>query len=309
MEPQLQLQLRDHQDNNNNLNNNNNNNKDAPHQPSSVHVAALWSPGKRKWYTGMLVSTLFAAAYYVRPIHMVIPILMAYYGFPNLWISYLFLSVFLLSVSIPPKPSRTLVGKLLSPILDYFDYDQIVENSPVHVRETMKDGKRYIFACQPHGVVPFCGIAWSVFHAQQQLQLFPTEPQTPTAVASLVLYTPILKHVLGIFSCVSASRASLKRTLRLQSSVRLYVGGTTEVFDCNAQVEVLHLTKRKGFIKLALQLGVDIVPVYMFGNTSVFSLPKDKYGVLVSLSRVLQMPVTYFWGVYGLPIPHNDKVR
>jgi 1-acyl-sn-glycerol-3-phosphate acyltransferase len=113
---------------------------------------------------------------------------------------------------------------------------------------------------------------------------------------------------LGLLSCVSASRASLKQTLQLQS-VRLYVGGTTEIFECTPHVEVLHLTKHKGFIKLALQLGVDVVPVYMFGNTSVFFVWNDKYGILVRLSRMLQLPVTYCQGAYGLPIPHNDKVR
>jgi hypothetical protein len=321
-------------------------------QPQPQQAQSWWpSNSKRKWYTGMLVSTLFTAAYYVRPIHMAIPILMAYFEFPNRILSYLILLVLSLSIVwSPPKPSRALVVSLFGPLLDYFDYDQIVENSPVHVRETMKDGQQYIFACQPHGIVPFCGVAWSVFQAQKYEPHHneqkrrnsnsnksksnnssrkssgnsSNEPADhtaiPTAVASLCLYTPILKHVLGIFSCVSASRASLKRTL-ITKSVRLYVGGTTEVFECNEHVEVLHLTKHKGFIKLALILGVDVVPVYMFGNTSVFSLLKGNgndnssdasrslYGVLVRLSRVLQMPVTYFWGAYGLPIPHNDKVR
>jgi hypothetical protein len=88
----------------------------------------------------------------------------------------------------------------------------------------------------------------------------------------------------------------------MHKSVRLHVGGTTEVFECNEHLEVLHLTKHKGFIKLALQLGVDLVPVYMFGNTSVFPLWNDKFGLLVRLSRMMQMPVTYVWGAYtGCP--------
>jgi hypothetical protein len=157
-------------------------------------------------------------------------------------------------------------------------------------------------------------VAWSVFQAQISTSPDHKHPSSgapdpmPTAVASLCLVTPILKNVLGLLSCVSVSRKSLKQTLQLQS-VRLYVGGTTEIFECTAHVEVLHLTKHKGFIKLALQLGVDVVPVYMFGNTSVYAVWNDKYGILVKLSRMLQLPVTYCQGAYGLPIPHNDKVR
>ena len=173
-----------------------------------------WLPSKsqRKWYTGMMVSTLFAAAYYVRPIHMAIPILMAYYGVPTLFFSYMVLTVLLVSVLIPPRPSRALVASLFGPLLQYFEYDQIVENSPVSIRESMKDGQQYIFGCQPHGVVPFCGVAWSVFQAQTT-QDDQTPYVIPTAVASRCLNTPILKHVLGLLSCVSASRAALQQTL------------------------------------------------------------------------------------------------
>ena len=256
---------------------------------------------QKRWYLGMAVSAILTAAYYVRPIHMLILLAMAWFGIPTRLIGSLTFSLVLLSMFIQPRQSSVMVGRLLSPLLDYFDYDQIVENSPIHIRETMKEGKRYIFACQPHGIVPFCGMAWSIFNAK----LHEGNP-IPTAVASLVLYTPILQHVMGIFGIVSASRSSLRKTLQTKS-IQLYVGSTTEIFDCTSQVEVLQLSKRgRGFIKFALQEGVDIIPVYMFGNTSIFSVWKHPW--LREASQVLQLPFTYFWGVYGLPIPHNDKV-
>lgn len=68
----------------------------------------------------------------------------------------------------------------------------------------------------------------------------------------------------------------------------------------------LYLMKRKGFIKLALQEGVDIVPVYLFGNTNVLSLLKNKF--LVMVSRKLQVSLTYVWGRWLLPIPRDCKL-
>ncbi len=61
-----------------------------------------------------------------------------------------------------------------------------------------------------------------------------------------------------------------------------------------------------GFIIIALREGVDIIPVYLFGNTSVLSVLKT--GFLADLSRKMQMSVTYFWGKWFLPIPRDEKL-
>lgn len=61
-----------------------------------------------------------------------------------------------------------------------------------------------------------------------------------------------------------------------------------------------------GFIKIALREGVDIIPVYLFGNTSVLSVLKT--GFLANMSRKMQMSVTYTWGKWFLPIPRGDKL-
>jgi hypothetical protein len=250
----------------------------------------------------LLVSTLFTAAFFIRPIHMAIPILMIVYGnLPVRLLAYFIALIFFISFVTPPRPAPSLVNRLLSPILEYFQYDEISENSPIHIQESIKDGKQYIFACQPHGIVPFCSIAWSIRHAQHERQ-----KNIPTAVASLVLWTPILKHVMGIFGCVTTAqmKASLKQ--KEAGSVRLFVGSTTEIFHCNDYVEVLQLTKRKKFIQVALQMGVDIIPVYMFGNTNIFSMWRHPW--LIKISQWVQFPVTYIWGRYGLPIPRKQKV-
>lgn len=131
----------------------------------------------------------------------------------------------------------------------------------------------------------------------------------PTAVADAILYTPILKHVLGIFGIISASKRSIQETLRQPGAagcVVLYVGGMAELFLSCEHKERLYLKNRKGFIKLALQEGVDIIPVYLFGNTTVLSVLKT--GLLANLSRRFQVSLTYIWGRWGLPIPRDCKV-
>lgn len=38
---------------------------------------------------------------------------------------------------------------------------------------------------------------------------------------------------------------------------------------CHRAQERVYLSKRKGFVKVALQAGVDIVPVYILGQSQV----------------------------------------
>jgi 2-acylglycerol O-acyltransferase 2 len=188
-------------------------------------------------------------------------------------------------------------------MLDYFQYEQIIETSPVDVRANMRNGKSYILAAQPHGVVSLCGIC-SAIYADKEFQ-----GTIPTGVASAVLNTPILKHVMGIFYLISASKSSLKKQFKkggIEGTVVLYVGGMAELFLSSVTEETLYLKKRKGFIKLALQEGVDVVPIYFFGNTTILSVIKT--GLLANLSRRLQISLTYFWGKWLLPIPRDEKV-
>ena len=130
-----------------------------------------------------------------------------------------------------------------------------------------------------------------------------------TAVADALLVTPILKHVMGIFGLTSASKRNMIQTLSQRGAagtIVLYVGGLAELFLSCEKEEMLYLHKRKGFIKLALTQGVDIVPVYLFGNTSVLSVLKT--GLLATISRKFQVSLTYIWGRWGLPIPRPVKL-
>ena len=132
-----------------------------------------------------------------------------------------------------------------------------------------------------------------------------------TAVASALLNVPILKHVLGIFSLTDASGPNVRHILQhgrgIDGCLVLYIGGIAELFKSSRKEERLYLKKRKGFIKVAMREGADIIPIYLFGNTSVLTVMKS--GPLAKLSRKLQVSLTYFWGKFYLPIPRNDKVR
>lgn len=65
---------------------------------------------------------------------------------------------------------------------------------------------------------------------------------------------------------------------------------------------VLYLNSRLGFIKLAMQYGVPIVPCFSFGLRDSFSfwIPRNK--LLVKLGRQIGFLPMMFFGMWGAPL-------
>jgi hypothetical protein len=83
----------------------------------------------------------------------------------------------------------------------------------------------------PHGVISFAGICSGIVGddfglglRQEVLNRF------PTAVASVVIQFPIMKHVIGIFGLLDASKKSLTKHIKAGKSFVLYPGGIAELF-------------------------------------------------------------------------------
>jgi 2-acylglycerol O-acyltransferase 2 len=52
--------------------------------------------------------------------------------------------------------------------------------------------------------------------------------------------------------------------------VSLVPGGIAEMFLWEEHREVIKVRDRKGFVRLAVEQGVPLVPVYHFGNSKLF---------------------------------------
>ena len=61
---------------------------------------------------------------------------------------------------------------------------------------------------------------------------------------------------------VDAGRATASRALNEGISVVVYPGGSREIFDTdpNSTETKIYLTKRRGFVRLAMRHGADLVP-------------------------------------------------
>jgi hypothetical protein len=110
---------------------------------------------------GMAMASTFTLVYFVAPTWIIISIVALVFRWPSLPGAFLIASPIILSALFPPVASPWILS-CLSPILDYFEYEQILEDRPVDVRADMLRGKSYIIAAQPHGVVSLCGMCSAI---------------------------------------------------------------------------------------------------------------------------------------------------
>ena len=275
--------------------------------PKDVAVRHACPDGQRDkasfWerLSGAIAATIFTVTYIAVPVLLlVIPALVVMY--PRWWVTWLLATPFVISAVLPPMPSRAFLQAWPFCFMPkYFNFSEIQETSDAEVQALIA-ARPVIFSIQPHGVFSFGGASAGVEWAQRWWH----PKQIPTSAASSVLVTPLVKHFVGLFGLVDASAASLTRWLNKGKSVVLYIGGIAELFLVSQHEEKLFARKRKGFIKLALRTGAEIVPVYFLGNTSVLSVLTGS--VLRRIARTTGVTLTWFWGWGGTLIPRPNKI-
>jgi hypothetical protein len=75
-----------------------------------------------------------------------------------------------------------------------------------------------------------------------------------------------LLQILLLFGCVDASAATCHYNLKRKRSVLIFVGGEKEQLMTEPGNHKVYLLNRKGFVKLALQYGCDLVPMVCYAS-------------------------------------------
>ena len=263
-------------------------------------------------FVGGLAATPFIVIYFVAPLYSLsaLTLLVVQPFSPT---SYLALLPILISMLTPAAVSRFASPYLLCSwacrqIPKYFSYEEYHEMTDAELMDGHASGKRFILVAHPHGVFSYTGVCGAIATMSSTNGIGrKLATEVPTAAATVIRTFPLLKDLLGVFGVIDAAGPVLKKRLsRNRGSFVLYVGGIAELFETSAKRECCYLLQRKGFIKLAMRTGADVVPAYFFGNTAVLSVLST--GPLATLSRKLGMSVTLTWGLWGLPIPKPVKL-
>ncbi|XP_062870100.1 diacylglycerol O-acyltransferase 2 [Trichomycterus rosablanca] len=145
---------------------------------------------------------------------------------------------------------------------------------PIRLIKThnLPPNRNYIFGYHPHGI--FCFGAFCNFSTEATgfSKKFPgIKPSLATLAGNFRL--PLLRDYLMSGGICPVNRNSIDYLLSHNgtgNAVVIVVGGAAESLDCAPGMNSVTLRNRKGFIKLALQKGADLVPVYSFGENEVY---------------------------------------
>ncbi|GAA5844974.1 hypothetical protein JCM11251_003169 [Rhodosporidiobolus azoricus] len=158
--------------------------------------------------------------------------------------------------------------------------------------------RRYIFGYHPHGVIGMGAIANFGTEATGFSRLFPgLRPHLLTLSSNFQL--PLYREILLALGLGSVSMKSCQNVLRQGpgSSITIVVGGAAESLSAHPGTADLTLKRRKGFIKLAIRQGADLVPVFSFGENDIFEQLSNSRGTRLYKAQ------KKFQALFGFTLP------
>ena len=109
----------------------------------------------------------------------------------------------------------------------------------------------------------------------------------------LVFATPGIRAMLSRYGTVPANPTNMRRALERDAALLVYPGGDHETFRPSWESAEIDFAGRTGFVKLALELGVPIVPVVAIGGqeTALFLGPSKGASRRLGLDKALRLKV------------------
>jgi hypothetical protein len=185
----------------------------------------------------------------------------------------------------------------------------MVEWNPIRILRTAKldSGKQYVFGCHPHGTLAYNRAAVGFSTDTLWNAAFPgIKFRVLTATAAF--FVPVIRELWLWSYCVDASKPVAVRVMKEHGcSIFVYPGGEKEQLETEYKKHKLVLRERKGFVKLAMQQGADLVPVYAFGETSLYKHHQVGIGLRKWLQKRFGVAIPLVSGEFGM-MPYRRPV-
>ncbi|CAL8400080.1 unnamed protein product [Boreogadus saida] len=132
--------------------------------------------------------------------------------------------------------------------------------------------KNYILGIHPHGIM--CAGGFTCFNTESCgfAEAFPGMRSSLATLTGL-FRIPLFREYLMSQGLLSVSRASLNHVLSKSGkgiALSIVIGGAEEALTSSPGVNTVVMRRRKGFVRMALEHGADLVPVYLFGENETF---------------------------------------
>lgn len=147
----------------------------------------------------------------------------------------------------------------------------------LHRSQELEPTRKYIFGYHPHGIISHGAFAAFATEALGFGQLFPGITNTLLTLDSN-FRLPLYREYALRMGLASVSRESCENILTkggpngegMGRAITIVVGGARESLDAKPYTLSLVLKRRKGFVKLAIRTGADLVPTLAFGENDLY---------------------------------------
>ena len=192
---------------------------------------------------------------------------------------------------------------------------KVLRYLPLKIKVTKEPSKSpsgsTLFAVHPHGSLAFGRAAAGFCKVDMWDKAFPSLKNLKVLTASAAFYVPVIRELWLATCCIEASKKVAVEALKRSScptAVMVYPGGEVEQLMTRRGVEKVYIKKRKGFIKLALERGMEIVPVYAFGENDLFHTSQLGMGFREMIQKKIGVALPLIWGSPGMvPIKNGQK--
>lgn len=116
------------------------------------------------------------------------------------------------------------------------------------------------------------------------------------AVASACFWFPMFSSVYGGLGCFEVSKPFMVERLRNGDTVGVMPGGAIESRYAFPEPHIVYLLHRKGFVRLALEERMHLIPMYTFGETGLLPQPRDPPQLFIKFQNLMK-------SVLGLSVP------
>ncbi|KIK57059.1 hypothetical protein GYMLUDRAFT_46682 [Collybiopsis luxurians FD-317 M1] len=156
----------------------------------------------------------------------------------------------------------------------------------------------YVFGYHPHGIIGMGALATFATEATGFSEAFPgIKPHLLTLASNF--HMPFYRDIILAMGICSVSKRSCSNILKSGpgSAITIVVGGAAESLSAHPGTADLTLRKRLGFIKVAIQHGADLVPVFSFGENDIYEQMPNQPGTTIhSLQKKFQ-------SLFGFTLP------